>query len=260
MQLSGNCFLSIAKCMGGDYFTGNLRATCSRIRSSIPAPALRFATSDGAIKHACKTKDMAAFAKFHSDIAAEPSFRPIIFYEDLLYKCGKYCSLNILSRVASSSMPSVDLQCMLLGAARSGDVLIFRQVLQVFETHSCMPRRLNPSVYYYAALSGSLPISEELFPTGKKVPFYCKLEFFDGIIKKDRFELFKWFISTQEFSQREILSLFDHAASRNKDQIAQVLLDRIDIKQYFDYIVPFIPAGETTMVLTWLERKNKIAL
>lgn len=212
LHLSNNCIRAIADCLGGLYRVGDLRATCSHIRSIIPKVPLKFGSAYKFQKYCCKKGDLAALEKYFARIRG------------VLYLAARYCQNDMLTRMIHDSWDANYFN-MVMGAIRSGNVEQFRKVCdtynkctgEIFGKKNC-PQWLMENI---AGRSGQMPMCKEV----EKITIQPDLNnFLAGAARGGHVELCEYLISQ---GASDFKSMVYHAQLKDSVEVFDLAIAHI---------------------------------
>lgn len=198
MQLSTNCYGAIEECLGGQYFVGNLRATCRHISANVPKATEKFMTEWNFLKQCCKRgsiPDIDVLLSSHPSLCSKTT-----------YWAAKYGRLEILQWAVDNELrffhcPPDDI---LAGAAGSGSVDTLIAVYNFYEKFFHRTAWLygyRGSVYYSVGCGGSIEIFKKIFTIIPSTRLDCLIY---GAVKHNRFEIFEYMLNNYQISENNV--------------------------------------------------------
>lgn len=183
MDISANCIRAVATCLGGPYHIGNLRATCSSIRSATPAAPKKFTNDFLVCKYCCRNGDLATLERLSKTIKALP------YNQILLW--AVYYRQNDMARNLLSLFRKAQVFYLAIGGAASGDLEQFNWAYKICCDRCGMALGFQLGLYGYllernAGRSGEISMCEEV----SKITMPPHLnEFLNGAAEKGHAEL-----------------------------------------------------------------------
>lgn len=232
MHLNSSCLQAIAQCMGGEYFIGNLRATCYDISRTLPGAPDKYESSFDLIQQCCRVGNIPVLDKLPFNLKQTWGFTTIYYWASY-YATWSILEWALHNEVRYGYNNPYDI---LHGAARSGRVDIYDRAT---EFHKKFVVRHNGDyegwhgMFFEVGFGGSMQIYSKVLEIAN--PYCCYYDYvLIGAIQGNQLDFYRCFLDNYPESRNFIVNSLNSTMDLDPLEYFVLAEKYVDLTDYME--------------------------